>query len=198
MSVLVPIYCNVIWNVIRLCHDLNTVVFHFLLKQNDLNFFSLFNKPSVLTIYHMLFLCSITYQLVFLEWQQQQDPPVQTDVGVDNDSLSLFIKYVSYLWSQHSSFLFLALFNILSLYLAMGCKVRNNTGDKCSVYRSLLSNQLHQLTDVKGLLSKMTEHVGLTLKKCDEMGLLVSYISKKNVLERISQKGLNQSVTFLG
>lgn len=78
----------------------------------------------------------------------------------------------------------------------MGCKVRNNTGDKCSVYRSLLSNQLHQLTDVKGLLSKMTEHVGLTLKKCDEIGLLVSYISKKKCIRKNISKGV-ESVSYI-
>lgn len=85
---------------------------------------------------------------------------------------------------QHSSFLFLALFNILSLYLAMGCKVRNNTGDESSVYRSLLSNRLHQHTDVKGLLSQMTEHVRVLHSK------------KKYVLEKVSQQRFYQSVSL--
>lgn len=44
----------------------------------------------------------------------------------------------------------------------------------------------------------MHEQVGATLDKCDKIELLVTYIAKKNnnVLEEVSQHGLNQSVTF--
>lgn len=82
----------------------------------------------MLTIFHLLLLGCITYQLVFLEWQQQQNQPVLTDTRVLTTNWStLYVNYKSH--SHCFSFLspfsrFVPHLTFLSLHLALQSKVQ--------------------------------------------------------------------------